>query len=406
MASRDSGISVVVCGSGNISHVLAGLVAGRKSTTLAVLVLDREESEEWSKAAKEGDFTLTAFDADMNLKDTQVKIKVVTGDPARALKKADMILLSVPVELQPSYLEAIAPHVEANMSIVGLPGQLGFELQCYHMLKTKAKKCCFINVNTQPFAGRIVEYGKSAKILSREESVTISVAKGNSKNGKDPLQVLQYVLGEIPELRLYNNFLESAFSDKCIIGPAIMYSKWSKWDGKPVSKKPLFYQELTQDGAKLISDISDELMLAAKEITKQKPKLELSNAVHIFETLKDEYRYNIEDDSSLLQAIKTNTAFGKYPHPMDEESEGKFVPDFTHRFLTEDVPYGLVILKGICLLVKMKTPVLDKVLAWCQEKIGKEYISGSKLDGKDLKETRAPQAYGMKSLDDLITIIS
>ena len=53
--------------------------------------------------------------------------------------------------------------------------------------------------------------------------------------------------------------------------------------------------------------------------------------------------------------------------------------------------------------MNIPTPVHDQVLAWSQGHMGKEYIVGSQLNGKDLAETRAPQAYGITSLDALLS---
>lgn len=38
--------------------------------------------------------------------------------------------------------------------------------------------------------------------------------------------------------------------------------------------------------------------------------------------------------------------------------------------LTEDVPYGLIVIKGIALLAGVDTPYIDRQLYWCQEKMG------------------------------------
>lgn len=90
---------------------------------------------------------------------------------------------------------------------------------------------------------------------------------------------------------------------------------------------------------------------------------------------------------------------------MKKAGQGKWVPDFGYRYLTEDVPFGLVVTKGLAELAGVPTPETDRVLAWCQEKLGKEFIVGSELKGKDLALSRAPQAYGYKSLDDLVALL-
>ena len=51
----------------------------------------------------------------------------------------------------------------------------------------------------------------------------------------------------------------------------------------------------------------------------------------------------------------------------------------------------------------MDTPTIDKVLLWAQMKLmGKEYHVGSKLQGKDVTSTLAPQRYGLTTLDAIL----
>ena len=46
---------------------------------------------------------------------------------------------------------------------------------------------------------------------------------------------------------------------------------------------------------------------------------------------------------------------------MKTNLDGTFLPNFNDRYLTEDLPYGLVVLKGIALVVGVQTPTMDKV---------------------------------------------
>ena len=46
---------------------------------------------------------------------------------------------------------------------------------------------------------------------------------------------------------------------------------------------------------------------------------------------------------------------------MTENKDGTFVPNFNDRYLREDLPYGLVMQKGIALVVGVQTPTMDKV---------------------------------------------
>ena len=99
---------------------------------------------------------------------------------------------------------------------------------------------------------------------------------------------------------------------------------------------------------------------------------------------------------------RTNFAYQGITHPMRQLPDNSYLPDFNHRFLTEDVPFGLVVIRGISEIVGVPTPNIDLVLSWCQEKLQKEYLVDSKLIGKDLGTTRCPQRYGFKTIEEVL----
>jgi hypothetical protein len=70
------------------------------------------------------------------------------------------------------------------------------------------------------------------------------------------------------------------------------------------------------------------------------------------------------------------------------------------RYLVEDVPYGLVVTRGIAELAGVKTPVIDQVITWSQERMGLGVFERWKAGWKrpDLS-TRAPQRYGIDRLE-------
>ena len=54
---------------------------------------------------------------------------------------------------------------------------------------------------------------------------------------------------------------------------------------------------------------------------------------------------------------------------MKQLDDGGYVPDFAYRYLTEDVPHGLVAMKGIAELMGVPTPHFDKIIVWAQGKM-------------------------------------
>ena len=114
------------------------------------------------------------------------------------------------------------------------------------------------------------------------------------------------------------------------------------------------------------------------------------------------YPEDISDKTNLYTAIQTNAAYQGLKHPVKKSDDGKYLPDFTYRYMTEDIPQGLVVIRGIAEIVGVETPNIDKVLLWSQEKMGKEYLVNSKIQGKDVEKSRAPQRYGFTTLESIL----
>jgi len=84
------------------------------------------------------------------------------------------------------------------------------------------------------------------------------------------------------------------------------------------------------------------------------------------------------------------------------DAAGKLVYLFDYRYLTGDVPFGIVVKKGIAELLGVATPMLDEAIVWAQGKLGKEWVVDGKLTGKDVETTRAPQKFGISTLEELM----
>jgi hypothetical protein len=53
--------------------------------------------------------------------------------------------------------------------------------------------------------------------------------------------------------------------------------------------------------------------------------------------------------------------------------------DTDHRYFSEDIPYGLVLIKSMAKYVNVDTPKIDMVLNWAQKVMGKEFPLQHKL---------------------------
>jgi len=160
------------------------------------------------------------------------------------------------------------------------------------------------------------------------------------------------------------------------------------------------------------------LIETGKAIQKAAPQLDMSGVLHIFDWYKKAYPADINDWSSLHAAMVCCKSYEGLTHPMKEASpesrhwwnsawhphESGMVPDFNYRYLSEDMPYAFIVSRGIAELAGVKTPAIDETIMWCQKTMGKEYLVDGLLKGKDVAGSRAPQAYGYTSLQEIIAL--
>ena len=124
-----------------------------------------------------------------------------------------------------------------------------------------------------------------------------------------------------------------------------------------------------------------------------------SRIPHIFDFLA---KYVYKDPCSNLQDFfSKNDAYKGFRCPLKQQDNGEWAPDFGNRYFTEDIPLGLCIYKGVADLVGVATPAMDEIITWASRYMGKAYLEGGKLSGKDVVETNAPQKFGITSLDGL-----
>merc|ERR1712188_24676 len=99
--------------------------------------------------------------------------------------------------------------------------------------------------------------------------------------------------------------------------------------------------------------------------------------------------------------FSTNRAFRGLTAPMETTEDGKFTPSYKTRYMTEDLPHGICVLRGFAEIVGVATPWMDRVINFCQDKTGLEYLKDGKIQGKDIVKSGVPQRWGLHTLEDL-----
>ena len=397
-------IRVLICGAGGGAHVLAGVLSTKSDVEVRVLTLDASKAHRWTDVMQRDRLTVTA----RNGKDDQVVVTAqpftVTNDARQAARGCDIIVFAVPAFAHASYLSSLEPFIEPGCVIVGLPGQNGFEFDVRQSLSERLHRCIVMNFESLPWICRIVEFGKTVRIAGTKDKV-VGAIQGDLARARvaDPAASLQHLLGTPPTLVVTGHLLGITLrSPNAYSHPPIMYGRWKDWDGKALEEPPLFYQGIDEDTADLLGKVSDEVVETSSRIATAYPGVDLSQVIPMYDWDISCYGKDIRDRTNLMTALRTNAGYEGMTHPMIQTEDGRYLPDFNHRFLAEDVPFGLVAIRGIAEIAGAPTPCIDSVLTWCQARLGKEYLVGSRLTGKDLATTRCPQRYGFTTIIDLL----
>jgi NAD/NADP octopine/nopaline dehydrogenase, alpha-helical domain len=402
--SRTDRIRVLICGTGSGAHALAGILSTRVNVEVVVLALNAGKVRRWQGLMQHDSLTITARQTDGDWTEHKAEPFMITDLPQEAARGSSIIIFALPAFCHWTYLTSLQPYIENGSVIVGLPGQNGFEFDVRKALGPRIKNCTILNFDSLPWVCRTIEFGKSVKISGTKDRL-VGAVQGNVAKCRvaDPLACMQRLLGPYPKLTVSGHLLGITLrSINAYSHPPIMYARWKDWNGQPLDSPPLFYQGIDEVTAELLTNISEEVVQISKCIMAEHPGVDLSQVIPMYEWDISYYGRNISDKTNLMTAMRTNAIYQGITHPMVETMDGKYVPGFNHRFLTEDIPFGLVVIRSIAEIAGVPTPHMDEVLRWSQEKLGKEYLVGSRLMGKNLAETRCAQKYGFTTMDDIL----
>jgi hypothetical protein len=129
--------------------------------------------------------------------------------------------------------------------------------------------------------------------------------------------------------------------------------------------------------------------------------LDLKGVMPVHDLLQSVYSHVTADLSSVATCFRTGPIQARKA-PMLEVSPGEFVPDFDYRYLSEDVPFGLVVTRALAEIARVATPAIDEVISWAQSNMRKAYLIDGQVMGPDVSDLPVPQNYGVSTLADLI----
>lgn len=392
--------TITICGGGNAAHAMIPIIKKNFHGKLNLFLPYQEEAKYFKKLIDNSEFII--------LKKGQERL---TGCPNQVskfaqdvCKDADLIILPLPAFAHESIFRDIIPFLKENVIIGAIPSRGGFEFCITRMLKeNKREDIKVFGMQTLPWACRIGEYAKKVEILGTKE--VVGLASYPSKITTELSNFLTDLLN-IQVEPLPNMLTLTLANIGQIVHPGIMYGLFRGNEAKRYKEEeiPLFYQGVTKEIAQTLQEMSKEILVLTGELKKKFENIDLTKVLSLKEWLIASYKNSIADKSTLENCFVTNRAYQDLRAPMQEVGHGYFLPDFQSRYLTEDVPYGLIVTKAIAQLAEVKMPVIDEVILTVSKWMEREYLVSGNLKGIDIKETRIPQNYGINRLEELINL--
>jgi hypothetical protein len=313
-----------------------------------------------------------------------------------------MILLICPANSHEVILKSIAPYVESGVLIGATPAPGGFNMLARYILAEyggkQSDEYTIFGMGCLPWVCRINEWGKSVNLAGTKKYDDVTVLPESQTD--NVLKILNFLYVDT-KMNSNGNFLHTTFfPTNCIIHPGISMGIWNDYNGESIKEAPLFYQNMNDFTAEIIDGLSNDIQQTCKKAEERlQVKLDVPT---IQQFMLNVYPDDILDKSSTQKLFATNRQFNGLRAPVIPHSSGVgYQPNFHFRYLTEDLPHGLAVMRGIAEILQVSTPFFDKVLSWGQDKINHEYLVNGKIQGKDIFHSGCPQRFGIHTVEDL-----
>jgi opine dehydrogenase len=284
-----------------------------------------------------------------------VELSLVTDDLAKAIDGADLVMLTVPISAHPVFAELLGAALPPDSAVFLNPGHMGGGLFLAHEIhrltgRTDIRTC---EVSTLTYACRM-DGPASVNIVQELRPLPFAAFPGRHQP-----ELFELVREVYPGIREARDVLETGFMDVNAVEhpPQIIcnagWLEHTKGDY-------LFYYEGTTPGVGLVIDALDEerRAVAAAAGVATRPFVEVFH----------EMGYTTE------AAVAEGTAHAA----LQNSAPNRWIkgpPSLDHRYLHEDVGWGLVPWAELGRSLEVETPLMDALITVGSVLTGRDYRS-------------------------------
>ncbi len=298
-----------------------------------------------------------AKDACITMKDEagehQIAIHLMTSDIGQAVKGAELIIVPTPAFAQKDIAEKMAPYLVDGQVVYLPPGTFG----SVAMLKAvraagNNAEVSFAETGTLPYLAR--KHG--------EQQVTISVYATRLPTGVVPTRLAPHAFAVLRRAYPSVEPIEDALSGALMNAGPIIHPPLILMNAGPLEHFPAWdiHNEGTQPSIRAVTNALDNERIAVREALGYAPS-------HF--PLRDHY----ENDQWMYgDGHKKLVDSGDWREKIDLHS---------HRYMTEDVQYGLAFLVSVANWIGAPAPVANGLLAIASAICGRDLLMGPRTIG-------------------------
>lgn len=413
--------TLVLCGGGSGSHLLAADVGRRPGWRVRVL---SSRPEAWASEVECVEHVHRSdrypFLGTRTVEYSGALEGAFAWDDAEAaLEGADLVVLACPVAAHRPILGRVLPALErARPVILGtLYAQGGFDWILRDLSAAIPENAALFGLKRYPFLSKVAEYGRRVTLHGRFAQIVAAIDAPRPEVRAAAIATLDEIFHR-PLLEL-PSFLPCALNmSNQLLHPGICWGHFHDYvPGVTVyPRRVRFYGDLNRRGVQAMEAIYRDLYRLTRDLA-ELTGLPLLDYLGIDPLMRWAVRlrerflhsrgidglgpiHHLEEIFGPL-AFRMNRRLRSIPAPMIPSPDGRgWIPDVTSRFWTDDIPHGLCVLSGLGRALGTPTPGVNALIRGHQAMMGRAYLVGDE-PGPDFGETGAPQRYGVDDREEL-----
>lgn len=278
------------------------------------------------------------------------RVEVITDDPAVALKDSDIVLYIVPAFAEKHFTDLCLPYFRPEQLVVLFCGNFGGALEFASQLRAGGRPLPTIAETEGLVYGAFKQDATTVKVGGYKQQLACAALP----SGKTP-EVFDRLRPFFPDFRRAGNVLETGLRN---LNPIVHAPVSLANAGRTAPDKPkwrYYWEGVTEPVGEMIMAVDRERLTVARAFDLKLPT--------VMEVVLSWYGNQGAAGDTMAAVVSTNPAYeiAWAPQTLD------------HRFLTEDIPFGLVPVEALAKSCNLDTPLISAHITLASQLLGTDF---------------------------------